>query len=178
MFTWTCTATAQSNYTLSAAVAATDVNAGTSMATSVTAVTGMVMRVAYRWWSSSVGDHFYTLDAGSEPASLGYVEEGPRFRMYPTDAPGTTPFLRFWSGTASDHFYTASADEGERAKSLGYSSENDIGNIGTSALPGSIALQRYWNGTIGDHFYTTDTGLAPDSGYQWEGIAGYVLPYP
>jgi hypothetical protein len=177
-FTWTCTATAQSNYTLSAAVAATDVNTGTSMTTSVTAVTGMVMRVAYRWWSASVGDHFYTLDAGSEPASLGYVEEGRRFRMYPADAPGTTPFLRFWSSTASDHFYTASADEGERAKSLGYSSENDIGNIGTSALPGSIALQRYWNGTIGDHFYTTDTGLAPDSGYQWEGIAGYVLPCP
>jgi hypothetical protein len=148
------------------------------MTTSVTSVSGMVMRIAYRWWDASAGDHFYTLDASGELAPLSYAEEGPRFRMYPAAAPGTTPFLRFWSGAASDHLYTASAEEGERATgTFGYTSEGDIGNIGTSALPGSIALHRYRNGTIGDHFYTTDSA-APDSAYQSEGIAGYVLPYP
>ncbi len=176
-FTWTCTAAAQCNYSLSAQVSATDVNAGTSMTTSVTSVSGMVMRIAYRWWNASAGDHFYTLDASGELAPLSYAEEGPIFRMYPAAAPGTTPFLRFWSGAASDHFYTASADEGVEAEALGYASEGDIGNIGTSALPGSVALHRYWNGTIGDHFYTTDS-VAPDPAYHSEGIAGYVLPYP
>ncbi len=176
-FTWTCTATAQCNYTLSAEVSATDVNAGTGMATSVTGVSGMVMRIVYRWWNSTIGDHFYTLDPSGELAPASYVAEGARFRMYPAGTPGTTPFLRFWSSTASDHFYTASADEGVHAEGLGYTSEGDIGNIGTSTLPGSIALHRYLNGTIGDHFYTTDSA-APDSAYQSEGIAGYVLPYP
>ncbi|OFX21838.1 MAG: hypothetical protein A2V77_20095 [Anaeromyxobacter sp. RBG_16_69_14] len=176
-FTWTCTATAQCNYTLSAEVSATDVTAGTSVTTSVTGVSGMVMRIVYRWWNSTGGDHFYTLDADSGPAASGYVGEGPVFRMYPAGTPGTTPFLRYWSGTASDHFYTASADEGAGAVGLGYTSEGDIGNIGTSPLPGSIALQRYWNAAISDHFYTTDSA-APDPAYQPEGIAGYVLPYP
>ncbi len=177
-FTWTCTATAQCNYTLSAEVSATDVNAGTGIATRVTAVSGMVMRIVYRWWNSAGGDHFYTLDASGELApSLGYAVDGPMFRMYPTDTPGTTPFLRFWSSTAADHFYTASADEGVAAEGLGYESEGDIGNIGTSPLPGSVALRRYRNDATVDHFYTTDSA-APDSAYQPEGIAGYVLPYP
>jgi hypothetical protein len=176
-FTWTCTATAQCNYTLSATVSATDVNAGTGVATSVTGISGMVMRIVYQWWNSAAGDHFYTLDASSDLAPLGYAEEGPMFRMYPAGTPGTTPFLRFWSSTASDHFYTASAVEGEQATGLGYTSEGNIGNIGTSTLPGSIALHRYWNGAIGDHFYTTDSA-ALDSAYQSEGIAGYVVPYP
>jgi hypothetical protein len=46
-------------------------------------------------------------------------------------------------------------------------------------LKGGVVF-RWWNGNIGDHFYTTDASgeLAPSSGYQPEGITGYVLPGP
>jgi hypothetical protein len=43
-----------------------------------------------------------------------------------------------------------------------------------------VALHRWWSGDSSDHFYTTDPNgeLAPTSGYQYEGITGYVQPGP
>ena len=40
----------------------------------------------------------------------------------------------------------------------------------------TTALHRWYNSESGDHFYTTDeTGeFAPDSGYVYEGITGYI----
>jgi Repeat of unknown function (DUF5648) len=44
----------------------------------------------------------------------------------------------------------------------------------------ATALYRWWNDKVGDHFYTTDPSgeLAPQSGYSYVGITGYVLITP
>ena len=42
---------------------------------------------------------------------------------------------------------------------------------------GTVELHRCWKKSIGDHFYNTDPNgeQAPQSGYRYEGIAGYVM---
>ncbi|MCK4788677.1 MAG: S8 family serine peptidase [Desulfobacteraceae bacterium] len=131
----------------------------------------------FRWWNSSIGDHFYTIDATGELApNSGYVHEGAPFRLFPMNTQNTTPFFRWWNSSIGDHFYTTDPN-GELAPQSGYQPEGTIGNIATAPLPGTVALYRWWNSSIGDHFYTTDPNgeLAPQSGYQYEGIAGYVM---
>jgi hypothetical protein len=45
-------------------------------------------------------------------------------------------------------------------------------------MPGTVPLHRWWNRTYADHFYTTDPAgeLAEPAGYEYQGVAGYVLP--
>ncbi|GAI29765.1 unnamed protein product, partial [marine sediment metagenome] len=127
----------------------------------------------FRWWKSSIGDHFYTTDPNGELApQSGYQYEGAPFRLFPLNTQDTTPFFRWWKSSIGDHFYTTDPN-GELAPQSGYQLEGNIGNIATIQLPGTVALHRWWKSSIGDHFYTTDPNgeLTPQSGYQYEGIA-------
>ncbi|HEX4448309.1 MAG TPA: protein kinase [Polyangiaceae bacterium] len=132
--------------------------------------------LVFRWWSGEAGDHFYTTEASGERAlQCGYVYEGPRFRALRAGAPGARPFYRWYSRRDSEHFYTTDP-AGERAS--GYESEGLLGHIGTNPLAGTVALHRWWNASCADHFYTThpEGELARQVGYEYQGIAGYVLP--
>lgn len=129
----------------------------------------------YRWWNSTIGDHFYT-SAPASAAAFGYVPEGIQFHLFACPSAGTSPFLRWWNASITDHFYTRDPSNGPAL--LGYYFEGDIGCISAEAIPGTVPLYRWWNAAIGDHFYTTDPGgeLAPVGGYAAEGVVGYVLP--
>ena len=60
----------------------------------------------YRYWSADIGDHFYTTDPISDPASTTYVSEGIQCYVATTQLPGTTPLYRYWSSDIGDHLYT------------------------------------------------------------------------
>ncbi len=108
-------------------------------------------------------------------ASGGYRKEGIAFRLFATEAPGTTKFYRWYNGKNGDHYYSYDFKGG--GKSLaGYVFEGSIGNIATSRLTNTRELYRWYNSKTGAHFYTTDQkgeGLTR-KGYKFDGIAGYV----
>ena len=72
----------------------------------------------YRFWSPTLGGHFYTIneeEANSLQANFPdvWTFEGPAFYAYPTNVqpPETYPVYRFWSGTLGHHFYTMNEEE-------------------------------------------------------------------
>ncbi|WP_207217708.1 MULTISPECIES: hypothetical protein [Sorangium] len=131
----------------------------------------------YRWVNGIAGDHFYTNDPAGELApATGYTYEGIVFSTFTCDTPGTSPFFRWWSDGAKDHFYTADPSDGPAF--FGYVREGNIGCIASSQSGRSVPLHRWWDPVLTDHFYTVDPNgeIAPLLGYQYEQIAGYVLP--
>lgn len=76
------------------------------------------LRPVYRFWSDTLGGHFYTI---SEEEKLNLLfnwthvwsYEGVAFYAYPEglQPPGTSPVYRFWSDTLGHHFYTISEEE-------------------------------------------------------------------
>jgi hypothetical protein len=70
----------------------------------------------YRYWKSSLGDHFYTTNANeigtTTPGAIGhhgYTSEGVAGYCFPQTSAGRVPLYRYWSG--SDHFYTTNPRE-------------------------------------------------------------------
>jgi uncharacterized repeat protein (TIGR01451 family) len=77
----------------------------------------------YRFWSDTLGGHFYTTSAAERDKLISqyaatWIYEGPVFSVYARDQQptGTLPVFRFWSSTYGHHFYTISS--GERDKLL------------------------------------------------------------
>lgn len=73
----------------------------------------------YRFWSSTLSAHFYTISAAERdhiiatyPAAV-WAYEGEVFYAYPpgSEPDGTKPVYRFWSNTLGTHFYTISEAE-------------------------------------------------------------------
>ncbi|MGE5294734.1 MAG: GEVED domain-containing protein [Solirubrobacterales bacterium] len=72
----------------------------------------------YRFWSTSLGAHFYTIDEAEKEMLIAkysnvWTYEGIAFYAYPPEqAPvGSKPVYRFWSATLNRHFYTISESE-------------------------------------------------------------------
>ena len=74
------------------------------------------LRPVYRFWSSLLGSHFYTISEAERdhiiatyPTST-WAYEGAAFYAYPPDHQpvGTKPVYRFWSDVLGGHFYTIS----------------------------------------------------------------------
>ena len=150
----------------------------------------------YRYWKSSVSDHFYTTNiheigtaAGGITGHHGYVSEGTQCLLYTRQVAGTVPLYRYWKLAVSDHFYTTSQEIGTTnpgvAGQHGYVSEGITGYCFPDAVAGTVPLYRYWKGSVSDHFYTTNAaeigtttpGQVGRYGYSSEGVACYVIPY-
>lgn len=90
----------------------------------------------YRYWKSSVTDHFYTLDSNEigipitthpVPGLSGkhdYVYESIAGYCFKTRAPGTVPLYRYWKAEVGDHFYTTNPSE------IGTTTPGEVGNHG------------------------------------------------
>ncbi|KAF8187889.1 hypothetical protein K438DRAFT_1834324 [Mycena galopus ATCC 62051] len=137
----------------------------------------------YRDFDIPIGDHFYTTNITEYNAANtnGYFAEGARFYVFATAVADTSQFIRLYSGVGSDHFYTTNSTEAALAVSgAAYTVENLTPMyIYTTQLCGSVPLYRSFNPTVTDHFYTTsESEQNQEQGYNFELIAGYVLPLP
>ena len=116
--------------------------------------------------------HFYTTDY-TEGNSWGYhIELGYYFFLDLDGGANRTPFYRCYFPGLDRHFYTTDAS----CEIGGGTNEGSLGYIYTSQLPGSVPLYRSYNPSTSDHFYTIDWNEAHAPGYNYEFIAGYVLP--
>lgn len=75
-------------------------------------------RPVHRFWSDSLGGHFYTIDEDEVDHVIVtwpdvWTYEGVAFYAYPPDIQpmGAYPVYRFWSNTLGRHFYTIDEDE-------------------------------------------------------------------
>jgi hypothetical protein len=127
----------------------------------------LVLSDIYRFWSRTVGNHFYTLDEDERDKLIDqfphvWAYEGPVFQASASQSVSAlVPVYRFWSATSTSHFYTL--DEAERDKLI-----NDYPHVwayeGTAfyAYPdgdepaGANPVYRFWNQNLGTHFYTMD----------------------
>ena len=89
----------------------------------------------HRYWSPSIGDHFYTTDPNETEASMGYIYEGIVGYVSTTAGSGLMPLYRWWSGdpAIADHLYTTSPNE----LPVGYRFEGIIGYV----WPATVQMQ-------------------------------------
>ncbi|MBC7517438.1 MAG: beta-propeller fold lactonase family protein [Microbacteriaceae bacterium] len=81
----------------------------------------------YRFWSNSLGSHFYTADPKEKVQVIAtwpdvWQYEQVAYYVYPleTTIPHTTPVYRFWSPRFRKHFYTASQSECDSVVAIWY----------------------------------------------------------
>ncbi|KAF9492646.1 hypothetical protein BDN71DRAFT_1396439, partial [Pleurotus eryngii] len=125
-------------------------------------------------------DHFYTTNTAemtNAVTKLHFRKEGHQGRVFTYSVKDTVPLFRLYSHGADDHFYTTSAPERDNAAGrLGYKNEGVAGHLYAKQICGSVPFYRLYSPHAKDHFYTTSLHEANASGYQKEGIVGYVLP--
>lgn len=111
---------------------------------------------------------------------LGYTLETSPGLVFNTQVPGSVAFYRTVNAQWNDHFYTLSqADLAVIIQQFGFYQEPDVGFLYPSPQCGAIPLYRFNNNQVHDHVYTTSNAegnTLTAAGYQYEGIAGYVLP--
>ncbi len=146
------------------------------------------LRPVYRFWSDSLGHHFYTISA-SEKTSLSadpahvWSYEQIAYYAYMVEAPGTTPLYRFWSDRAGAHFYTASAAERDAliaGNSGGWVYETIAYYVYPTRTEGASPVYRFWSDSAGAHFYTISesekNALSGGSGgWRYEGVSFYAM---
>ncbi|KAJ6535524.1 hypothetical protein B0H19DRAFT_963544 [Mycena capillaripes] len=134
----------------------------------------------YRDFNDNIGDHFYTTNS-SEYSSAnggGYFGEGPRFAVFPTAQASTVQLIRLWNGGVGDHFFTTDTGEASNAAASGGYVREDLAPmfIYPTQVCASVPLYRSYSADKTDHFYSTSaTERDGMTGYNFEGIAGYVL---
>jgi Repeat of unknown function (DUF5648) len=145
----------------------------------------------YRFWSPSIGSHFYTVLESEKDKLISeypkvWTYEGEVYTALPNaDEPNSAPIYRFWSPVMGNHFFTI--DENERDKLINvYPDVWDYEGIAFYAFPidqqpaDTVPVYRLWSDTLGSHFYTADeaerSSLLKDGSALWtdEGIAWYA----
>lgn len=124
----------------------------------------------YRFWSPSLGKHFFTIDAAEKDYILAayppevWSYEGVAFLAYPEGAQpaGTSAVYRFWSPLTGAHFYTIDAAEKDNVVATYPPEVWTLEGIGFYAYPegaqpaGTSAVYRFWSPFHASHFYTVD----------------------
>jgi hypothetical protein len=130
--------------------------------------------IVHRLYIPQTGDHLYTSDVNEANvlAAQGFTYEGAAFIAAAAPGPGLAPLHRF-SFPNGAHLYATSPDAGGAARHEGI-----VGFIATQPQAGLVALHQWVHPGLGFYFYTLDPNgeAAPASGYQYQGVVGYVAP--
>ncbi|MBN1360193.1 MAG: right-handed parallel beta-helix repeat-containing protein [Sedimentisphaerales bacterium] len=126
----------------------------------------VVYSTMYRFWSHTMGRHFYTISGAERDYVMvtwpvDWTYEGPVYHAYATNyVPGLASVYRFWSPTLRSHFYTIDLNE----KNYVLATWPDVWTYEGVAfyafppdgpLPAGVKpVYRFWNEQGGSHFYT------------------------
>jgi predicted phosphodiesterase len=147
----------------------------------------------YRFWSSAVASHLYTMDEAEQarlrnqhPSQWDY--EGIAFRVFAAPVvDGLLPVYRFWSEQFDSRFYTLDTSERDWliAHYPGVWTYQGVAFYAYGAAApakGTMPVYRFWSPVLGDHFYTVDdlerfTLVSSYPGvWSYEGVAWYAYP--
>ena len=119
----------------------------------------------YRFWSGSLGAHFFTTSERERNKLLElyahvWTDEGVAYYAFPEAIRSElAPVHRFWSDTLNVHFYTIS--EAEKQKVIEkYAHVWTYEGVAFYAYPeglqpiGALPVYRFWSDTLSAHFYT------------------------
>jgi hypothetical protein len=147
----------------------------------------------YRFWSPTLGCHFFTADADEKQAMIDldsntWTFEGIAYFAFADErSPGAVPVYRFWSPVLSSHFYTISEAEKD-VLVKDWPSVWTLDGIAFYAYPegrqpaDACPVYRFWSAVSGSHFYTTSEkerdNLVANFPSTWtlEGVAWYAYP--
>ncbi len=134
----------------------------------------------YRYWNSSISDHFYTTNwADLGTGKYGYKFEETQCYVFAVRQPGSVPLYRYWKSAVGDHFYTTNWAELGAGRS-GYAYEGIACYVFPGAGHKNAGVYRYWSQGGTDHFYTTnydELGVG-NYGYHLEMTQGFVPAGP
>ena len=141
---------------------------------------------AYRFYNSSSGDHFYTLNS-AEADSLKqnpgtYAYEGTPWSA-PVASNLTTNVYRFYNAKSGDHFYTQSTQERDTlsSQSSGYGYEGIAFQTYSASSGSTLTLERFYNKLTGLHHFsasTIETNALRSGGVWTDEGAGFIVDYP
>ena len=139
---------------------------------------GVPTRSFYRYWNSSIYNHYYTIDFGElGNGANGYVFERVEGHVYGSQVSGTVPLKRYYCADNGDHFYTTNPSEPGSGLPC-YQFERIEAYVFPNQVSGTIPLYRYYEPNAQDHFYTTNFNELGTGNLGWylEGVQCYVLP--
>jgi hypothetical protein len=149
----------------------------------------------YRFWSESLGQHFYTISGSERDKLVGQFShvwrlEGIAYYAYfRKSETNLVPVYRFWSDSLKSHVWTASESEKNkliREQSKIWQYEGIVFYAYPARLQpfGSLPVYRFWCAELDQHFYTADENeknklLVNYAGlWVYEGVAWYVFGQP
>ncbi len=126
------------------------------------------VKPVFRFWSPSLGHHFYTTSETERDDVIHYFSadwsdyEGPAYYL-PIDEgePGLAPVYRFWSDLYQGHFYTISETEKNDVLAT-WPDVWQLEGVAFYAYPvgqqpsDAKAVYRFWSDQYLSHFYTID----------------------
>lgn len=127
----------------------------------------------YRFYKSSVVDHFYSTDFNELGSAQGYKYEKIEGYIYQTQVPNTIPIYRYYSPSNPNHFYVR---EWKGYTFGAYQFQKIAGYTYRKKVAGTTPLYRYYHMTRNNHFYTTNYNElgGGNAYYRYEGILCYV----
>lgn len=146
----------------------------------------------YRFWSATLGHHFYTIsETEKDKLSTLYPDvwefEGTAFYAFPegSQPAEASPVYRFWSDALGGHFYTIQEDEKDKLIDeypdvWTFEGEAFYAYPGGSQVEGTKPIYRFWSADLSGHFYTIDEGekdkLIEQYPHVWtyEGVAWHA----
>jgi hypothetical protein len=130
----------------------------------------------YRLYQPQLINHLYTnsLTEAQNAQFAGYSTIGVEFFVNPSPAPGLVPLYRFLLPNGT-HYLSTSRRAGLR---MGARNEGILGYISSVPRGGLVALNEWYLPQGDRFFYTTDPNgeIAPQTGWQYSGVIGYVVP--
>lgn len=140
----------------------------------------------FRFFNKKKGTYFFTASETEKDeiiAKLGkeWAFEGEVFKVFGSNAEGSTPVFRFFNKKKNIHFFTASETEKEELiKKAGdtWRFEGEAYNVFSAEVEGTVPVFRLFNKKKGTHLFTTSASerdkLKADKNWRDEGIAWHT----
>ncbi len=138
----------------------------------------------YRFFNTNRGGHLYTISESERDDVMDLPQwsyEGVAFRVYNTQAQGSTAAYRFFNTRTGIHLYTINTSERDAIMQLPQWNYEGISfYVMPSQATSSVAVYRFFNNVRGGHFYTINENERDDvmelPQWDYEGVSFYVFP--